>query len=270
MPLKKFDTFMMVLAGSFTLFMLFSLFYLFTAFGFGSLIIEQLFSQRVILALGVSVASSTIVAFIALLLGIPASWMLAYKDFKYKSVLETLIVTIPHAFPPGVVGTTYLLMFTPSTSPIGAVLDTLGINLVNTFWAMVIVKVFISTPFLVSLLTEKFRDIRQTNLETIAKSLGASDFEAFRTVTLPLSYKTVVAGTARCWARAIGEIAGTIVFSGAIIPGVTQTMPAIIVFEAQTSLPTALSLALILATFSIVVLVSFRLLMERGEEEALA
>lgn len=263
MRLKKFDSLMMLLAGLFTVYMLLSLFYLFTAFGFGSLILEQLSSQRVVLALWVSVASSTVVALIALLFGIPASWMLAHKDFRSKPVVETLIVTIPIAFPPGVIGTTYLLMFSPSTSPIGATFSQMGINLVNTFWAMILVKTFISAPFLVSLLTEKFRGVRQTGLETIAKSLGASDFEAFRTITLPLSYKAVIAGTAMCWARAIGEIAGTIVFAGAVIPGVTQTMPAIIVFEAQTSLPVALALALILETFSIIILVSFRVLMER-------
>jgi len=44
---------MMMLAGIFTAYTLLSLFYLFTALGFGSLILEQLLSQRVILALGV-------------------------------------------------------------------------------------------------------------------------------------------------------------------------------------------------------------------------
>jgi len=258
----KFDSLMMALAGLFTVCMLLSLFSLFTALSLGSLILEELFSQRVAYALWVSVASSTVVALIALLFGIPTSWLLAYKDFKGKTVLETLIVTIPHAYPPGVVGTTFLLMFSPS-SPVGATLDRMGIHLVNTFWAMVMVKVFISTPFLVSLLTERFRNIRETNVEVIARSLGASEFGAFRTVTLPLSHRAVVAGTARCWARAMGEIAGTIVFSGAIIPGVTQTMPAIIIFEAQQNLPVALALALILSTFSIIILVSFRILTER-------
>lgn len=262
MSLKKFDAFMIVLAISFTLYMLVSLFYLFTALSDWSMIFEQLSSQRVIMALWVSITSSTIVAFLGLFLGVPTSWMLAYKDFKGKSVLETLIVTIPHAYPPGVVGTAYLLMFTTS-NPIGSLFDRTGIRLVNTFWAIVMVKVFISTPFLVSLLSEKFRSIRETNLEVIARSLGASDLQTFLTVTLPLSYKTIVAGTGRCWARAMGEIAGTIVFAGAMIPGVTQTMPAIIVFEAQYNLPIALALALILSTFSIVILVSFRVLMER-------
>lgn len=259
---KKFNTVMVFFSVAFTCYMLFSLFYLFTALGYGSLILEQLLSQRVVSALWVSVASSTIVALIAVLVGVPTSWMLAYKDFKGKSILETLIVTIPHAFPPGVVGTTYLLMASP-TSPVGGFLASMGISLVNTFWAMVMVKVFISTPFLLSLLTEKLRDVRKTGLETIAKSLGASDSVTFRTITLPLSYRTIIAGSARSWARAMGEIAGTIVFAGAVIPGVTQTMPAIIVFEAQESLPVALTLALILATVSIIVLVSFKLLMER-------
>jgi len=266
-PLKKFDGFMMFMAGAFTLWMLISLFYLFTALSFGSLVLEQLLSQRVILALWISVASSTAVALIALVFGVPLSWMLANKDFRGKPVLETLVVAIPIAFPPGVVGTTYLLMFSPSTSPIGAILSQMGINLVNTFWAIILIKTFISAPFLVSLLTEKFREIRKTGLETIAKSLGAPDYEVFRTVTLPLSYRTVIAGTAMCWARAIGEIAGTIVFAGAVIPGVTQTMPAIIVFEAQTSLPVALALALILEAFSIIILVTFRALMERRSQE---
>lgn len=36
-------------------------------------------------------SSSTIVALIALLFGIPLSWMLAYKDFRYKTILETLV-----------------------------------------------------------------------------------------------------------------------------------------------------------------------------------
>lgn len=254
---------MMSLAGFFMFFTLFSLLYLFTSVTLGPLILEQLFSQRVFKALGVSIASSTTVALIAIVFGIPSSWMLAYKEFKGKTVLETLIVTIPHAYPPGVVGTTYLLMFSPS-SAIGGVMSGLGVQLINTYWAMVLVKTFISTPFLMSLLTQRFREVRNTNLEMIAKSLGASDLKAFRTVTIPLSYKAIVAGTARTWARAMGEIAGTIVFAGAIIPGVTQTMPAIIVFEAQTNLPVALALALILATFSIIVLVSFRVLMERG------
>lgn len=264
MFLKKFDAFMLFIANLFTFFVLLSIFYLFTALSYGSLILEHLFSQEVILALWVSIASSTIVVLISLLFGIPTAWMLANKDFKKKPVFETLIVDIPHAFPPGVVGTTYLFMFHPS-SPFGAMLDDLGIELINTFWAMILVKTFISAPFLVSILTDKFRGIRKTELETVAKSLGASDFETFRTITLPMSKKAIVAGSARCWARALGEIAGTIVFAGAIFPGITQTMPAIIVFEAQTSLPEALTLALILATFSIIILVTFKLLMERGD-----
>jgi len=262
--MKKFDLFMLILACIFSAFVLFSIFYLFTALSYGPLIFELLFSQQVLLALWVSVSSSTIVALIALLFGIPTAWMLANKDFKHKSVFETLIVDIPHSFPPGVVGTTFLFMFSP-TNPLGALLDYFGINLINTFWAMILVKTFISAPFLIGITTHKFRDIRKSELEIIAKSLGASDVKAFYTITLPLSKKAIVAGSARCWARALGEIAGTIVFAGAIIPGVTQTMPAIIVFEAQASIHVALTLALILAAFSVIVLVSFKLLMERGD-----
>ena len=260
--MEKFNGFMFILAFSFTFFILLSIFYLFSALSYGPLIFEYLFSQQVILALWVSISSSTIVMLISLVFGIPTAWMLANKDFKHKTILETLIVDVPHSFPPGVVGTTYLLMFQP-TSPIGALFENLGIHVINSFWAMGLVKTFISAPFLVGIVTMKFRELRKSELEIIAKSLGASDFKSFYSITLPLSKNAIVGGSARCWARALGEIAGTIVFAGAIIPGVTQTMPAIIVFEAQTSLPAALTLALILATISISILIVFKLLLER-------
>jgi molybdate transport system permease protein len=255
---------MLFLASLFTIFVCVSIFYLFTALSYGPLILEYLFSEKVILALWVSISSSTIVVLISLLFGTPTAWMLANKDFKHKTILETLLVDVPHSFPPGVVGTTYLLMFSP-TSPIGVVLDNLGIKVINTFWAMILVKTFISAPFLVGILTMKFRQVRESDVEIIAKSLGATDFKTFYKITLPLSKKAIVSGSARCWARALGEVAGTIVFAGAIIPGITQTMPAIIVFEAQTSLPASLALALILATISITVLIVVKLLSERKE-----
>lgn len=260
--MERFNGFMLLLASLFIFFVIGSIFYLFTALSYGPLILEYLFSQQVILALWVSISSSTLVMIISLFFGVPTAWILANKDFKNKAVLETLITDVPHSFPPGVIGTTFLLMFQP-TSPIGALFNSLGITIINTFWAMILVKTFISAPFLVSVLTMKFRELRDTELEIIAKSLGASDFKAFYTVTLPLSKYALVSGSARCWARALGEIAGTIVFAGAVIPGATQTMPAIIVFEAQTSLPIALTLALILATISITILIVFKLILER-------
>ena len=240
-PVKKFNAVLLVVATAFTVYMLGSLFYVFTAVSYGSILLDQLTNPRVLSSLWVSVSAATIVAILAVLFGVPTAWMLTSQDFKGKTLLETLLVTIPHAFPPGVVGTTYLLMASP-TNPIGGFLATMGISVINTFWAVVIVKVFVSTPFLMSMLIHDFRTIQKSGLETIAKLLGASDAQTFRTITIPLSYRTIIAGSGRAWARAMGEVAGTIVLAGAVIPGVTQTMPAIIVFEAQHSIPTALTL----------------------------
>ncbi|MGV9197210.1 MAG: ABC transporter permease [Promethearchaeia archaeon] len=256
---------MSILAFFFIGFILFSIFYLFSSLQYIDLILSYIFKSEIVLALWISISSSTLVMLITLLFGIPTAWLLAYKKFKYKSYLETLIVDIPHSFPPGVVGTTYLLMFHPSNF-MGSLFCSLGINLINTFWAMILVKTFISSPFLVSVLTIKFQEIRNSGLETIAQSLGATKFKTFYTITLPLSLKTIIGGSVRCWARALGEVAGTIVFAGATIPGVTQTMPALIVFKAQESTEMAMTLALILATFSIITLLTVKRLMERGKE----
>ncbi len=260
--MRKFDTLMFLLAFFMLIFMLISIFYLFSSLQYIHLILENLLNIEVLLALWISISSSSLVMIISLLFGIPTAWLLAYRDFNHKSIIETLIVDIPHSFPPAVVGTTYLLLFHPS-NVIGQIFQHLGINPVNTFWAMILVKTFISSPFLVGILTIKFREIRNSDLETISQSLGASQFQTFKKITLPLSFKTIAAGSVRCWARAMGEIAGTIVFAGAAIPGITQTMPALIVFEAQISIPKAMTLALILATFSIITLLTVKLLMEK-------
>ena len=82
--LSRFNSLMMILAGMFTVYMLLPLFYLLTALVSGSLILEQLLSQPVIPALGVSVALWTLVALIAVLFAITTSWMLANKDFQYS------------------------------------------------------------------------------------------------------------------------------------------------------------------------------------------
>ena len=265
MKFDKFNALTIFFTAIFSIYIIISIFYLFTALGFGSVILEQLFSTRVLLALWVSVSSSLIVVGISLLFGIPAAWLLANRDFKGNSVLEAILVLIPVSYPPGVVGMSYLLIFSPS-SPIGAFFTQLGMNPANTFWALIIVKTFISSPFLTSMLTRKFRDLKKTNIEMIARSLGASNFKVFYKVSLPMSYKVIASGSALTWARAMGEIAGTIVFAGAIEPGVTETIPAIIVFESQVSLPIALTVSMILATFSILILVIFKVLLQRGEE----
>src|SRR3546814_9363968 len=60
-------------------------------------------------------------------------------------------------------------------------------------------------------------------LEQAAATLDATPWRVFRSVTLPLAWPGIVAGTVLAFAKALGEICATITFVSAI-PGETETI----------------------------------------------
>jgi len=236
------------LAGLLILFMIVSLFYLYVAVGARwSLVAEALFSERVIAALVVSVSSSTLVGFLAVAAVIPTAYVLTYRDFKVKSLLETLLIEFPQTFPPATVGLVYLLMLGPG-SPI---------NLAYTYWAVIIAKFYVSAPFAMSFTLRRFREIHRSGLDTIAKSLGARARHILLWILLPLSSKDLVAGFSLTWARAMGEVAATLIFAGAI-PWKTEIFPAVVYLTSTESPQVALATSVIAALLSIGALLSFK------------
>ena len=60
-------------------------------------------------------------------------------------------------------------------------------------------------------------------LEYVARTLGAGPWRVFRTITLPLAARGVIAGALLAFARALGEFGATIMVAG-FIPGETATL----------------------------------------------
>jgi len=63
-----------------------------------------------------------------------------------------------------------------------------------------------------------------TRLESAARTLGATPWHAFWTVTVPLALPGLLAGAVLGFARSIGEFGATITFVSNI-PGETRTLP---------------------------------------------
>jgi molybdate transport system permease protein len=70
------------------------------------------------------------------------------------------------------------------------------------------------------------------NIEDAAKTLGASGWKVFWTVTLPLAWPGVAAATILALARSLGEFGATLMLAGNI-PGKTATIPVAIYFSIQ-------------------------------------
>ncbi len=170
------------------------------------------------LQLSLLVASIATIASFAI--GVPLAWVLARRRFAGRSVLEVLVL-LPMVLPPTVIGY-YLLLLVGRRSAIGGAIESLvGAPIVFTPAAAVLATIVAAAPFLVRSAQGGFEQVDHV-FEDAARTLGRSETSIFLTVTVPLAWRGILAGTALCFARAMGEFGATLMLAGNI-PGRTQT-----------------------------------------------
>ncbi|MDP2935924.1 MAG: molybdate ABC transporter permease subunit [Dehalococcoidia bacterium] len=165
---------------------------------------------------------------ISFLIGIALAWLLARRRFWGREILGAL-VTVPLVLPPTVLGY-YLLTTIGKQSPVGRFLEqSLGITLIFTWQSAVIASCIVSLPLMVRTAQASMEAI-DPDLEKAARTLGRSEVSIFLTITVPLAWRGILAGTALAFARATGEFGATLMVAGNI-PGRTQTM-AVAIYDA--------------------------------------
>ena len=153
--------------------------------------------------------------------GLAVAWVLARRNWRGKSIVETL-VALPLVMPPVATGLILLELF-GRRGPIGSFLhNTLGVDVVFTWRAVVLAMMVMSFPLLVRAARVAFEGVNP-RLEQIARTLGAGEWRVFATVTLPLAARGVVSGLLLAFARSLGEFGATILVAGNI-PGRTTTL----------------------------------------------
>jgi molybdate transport system permease protein len=218
--------------------------------------LPQLLSGDVVWpALRLSLITATAATAVSLLLGVPLAWLLARTEFPGRRLARTL-VTLPLVMPP-VLGGVALLLVLGRNGIVGRWLDSaFGVTLPFTTAGVVVAEAFVAMPFLVLSVEGALRGA-DTRYEEAALTLGASRFQVFRRVTLPLIAPGVGAGAVLAWARALGEFGATITFAGNF-PGTTQTLPLAVYLELQDSPDAAVALSLVLLAVSLAVLLALR------------
>ena len=168
---------------------------------------------------------------IALPIGIFTAWLLARKDFYGRAFLNG-IVYLPLVLPPVVIGF-FLLSLLGQNGPIGEILHNIfGITVIFTWQGAAIASGIMSFPLMVRAIRISFETVDR-KLEAAARTLGASPFRVFYSITLPLISPGILAGTLLAFARSIGEFGATITFVSNI-PGETRTLPLAIYSLVQT------------------------------------
>lgn len=173
--------------------------------------------------------TATTAVAINLVPGVAIAWLLARKSWRGKALVETLIA-LPLVIPPVATGL-ILLKLLGNNGPFGDFLRSSGIDIVFTSKAVVIAMAVMSFPLLVRGARIAFEEVNP-RLEDVAATLGASPGRIFRTITLPLAARGVIAGTVLSFARALGEFGATILVAGNI-PGVSSTLSLAIYSDIQ-------------------------------------
>jgi len=187
-------------------------------------------------------------------LGTLAARAMTRRHFPGKDVVDGLLV-LPLVLPPVVTGF-LLLVLLGRNGPVGRLMeDAFGVRLLFTLHAAVLAAVVVAFPLMYQSAKAAFQAV-DTRLEDAARTLGAGEARVFLTVTLPLAWPGLVAGTVLSFARSLGEFGATVMVAGNI-PGETTTVPLAIFFLADAGdLRAAGVYALVISALSMVMVVA--------------
>ncbi|HID09679.1 MAG TPA: ABC transporter permease subunit [Candidatus Latescibacteria bacterium] len=171
---------------------------------------ETLGDPSVLRAIGLTLYASGVSTLIGLITGVPLAYVLSRKEFPLKGLLEG-VVRLPLVVPHLAAGVALLLTFGRGFF-LGRALGDLGLRFVSSVPGIVIAMLFVSSPLLVISAREAFDKV-PARMEGVARTLGASPWRAFWTVSLPLAWRGVVSGCLMMWARGISEFGAIVVLA---------------------------------------------------------
>lgn len=104
-------------------------------------------------------------------------------------------------------------------------------QVVFTWVAAVIASTVVAFPLMYRSARAAFEGV-DPRMELAARTLGATEWKIFYTISLPLARYGILAGLVMSFARALGEFGATLMVAGNI-PGKTQTLPLAIYFALE-------------------------------------
>ncbi|MEM0214915.1 MAG: ABC transporter permease [Archaeoglobaceae archaeon] len=185
-----------------------------------------------------SIATSTATMLISLLFGVPLGYLLARSNFAGKRFVQG-VVDLPIVIPHSVVGIMLLLTFSK------AILD----NYLGIISAML----FVSTSFTINSARDGFLAVDE-KAELVARTLGASRFKVFFTVSIPLALPSILTGAIMTWARAMSEVGAILIV--AYYPKTAQVL--VMDYFNNYGLSTAQPIAVILILISLSLFILLR------------
>jgi molybdate/tungstate transport system permease protein len=210
-------------------------------------------------AIGLTLYAALIATLVGFFLGVPLAYLLARHDFPGKRLVEGLI-DVPIVVPHTAAGIALLFVF-GRRFLLGQAFETIGITFVDSMPGIVIAMLFVSIPFLIDSAKEGFKKV-DVRLEKVARTLGASPWQAFFRVSFPLAWRSILAGNIMMWARGISE------FGAVVILAYHPMIAPVLVYERFETygLNYARPIAVLLILVSVLVFIVLRTIAYRGDK----
>ncbi|MBN2071912.1 MAG: ABC transporter permease [Candidatus Krumholzibacteriota bacterium] len=141
---------------------------------------------------------------------VPMAYLLARKRFPLKELVNG-IIDIPVVIPHSAAGIALLGVISRNT-PLGSLGEKTGIPFVGGYAGIMIAMAFVSVPYLVNAARDGFSAV-PVELEKAALNLGASPFRVFRTISMPLAWRSILSGLILMWARGMSEFGAVLVIA---------------------------------------------------------
>ena len=219
-------------------------------------------SKEVLFALKLSLCTSTISTCIVFVLSIFTAYAFCRTNMPLKktaSVLMELTLSVPYIL----LGLALLIVF---ASPFGKWLKELGIPVIFSPLGIIMAHLIVNLPYMIRLMVTAFEEL-DFRYEFIAQTLGASPFQSFLTILLPMCRNNLMSAFLLTWSRAMGEFGATLMVVG-ITRMKTETLPGNIYLAVSTgNTEAAMSTALLILIISAFVLILSLLLTRKNSKK---
>lgn len=171
---------------------------------------QALTDAEVLSSLGLTFYAGAWATFLAVITGVPLAYVLARNDFAGKNWVEG-VINLPIVVPHTAAGIALLMVF-GRYGFLGKPLGLVGLRFVDQVPGIVVGMLFVSLPFLVNAAREAFAAI-DPELEAAAQADGATHWQSFRHITLPLASRGIAAGMLMMWGRGISEFGAIVILA---------------------------------------------------------
>jgi sulfate/thiosulfate transport system permease protein len=205
-------------------------------------------SPRVLASYRLTFGASFAAAALNAVFGLIVAWVLVRYEFPFKRLIDAL-VDLPFALPTAVAGIALTAIYAEN----GWIGQFLPFKVSFTPVGVFVALVFIGVPFVVRTVQPVLEDVNR-ELEEAAATLGASRWQTFTKVILPIVLPALLTGFALAFARALGEY-GSVIFIAGNMPMISEITPLLIITKLeQYDVPGATAIAVVMLVISFALL----------------